>query len=277
MYEKHFELNENVVMERQIPYWLQEKWQEFANAIAELFSIPAALIMKLDEKEIEVYLSSENAENPIEPGVHIELSGSYCEAVIKNQQELEIPDATQDPIWKNTPSLEMGLLNYLGYPLNYPDGVPFGSLCVLDKKKREHTETEKTILRIFREMIEQDIALVFYYNDKQAELVNTIRRQQNLLYQQEKLKPEDLETPVLSQEQKAQVSACYFKELSSEVNTSLEAILSLSRVIQKQHVSPEDILTYARGIERKSSRLLERLSSIEKAVCKELSTGDNED
>lgn len=257
-------------MERQIPYWLQEKWQEFANAIAELFSIPAAVIMKVDEKQLEVYLANESEENPFKPGAHTDLSGTYCEAVIKSQQELEVQDATEDPIWKNSSAVDLGLLNYLGYPLNYPDGVPFGSLCMFNKEKREYTDTEKTILRIFREMVEEDIALVYYYNDKQAELVNTIRRQHNLLHQRDEL--EDLENVSIekSQEVKLKVSACYFKELSSEVNTSLQAILSLSRVIQKNHVSSEDIITYARGIERKSSRLLERLRSIEEAVCEEL-------
>ncbi len=260
-------------MERQIPYWLQEKWQEFANAIAELFSIPAAVIMKLDEKQLEVYLGNESAENPFKPGAHTDLSGTYCEAVINSQKELEVQDATEDPIWKNSVAVDMGLLNYLGYPLNYPDGVPFGSLCVFNREKREYTDTEKTILRIFREMIEQDIALVYYYNDKQSELVNTIRRQHNLLHQRDEF--DDMGPAVDSHG--VQVSACYFKELSSEVNTSLEAILSLSRVIQKKHVDPEDILTYARGIERKSSRLLERLRSIEKAVCEELPHQENED
>lgn len=253
-------------MKRQIPYWLQEKWQNFANAIADLFNIPAAVIMKLDEKELEVYLASDTKDNPFVPGSHRDLSGSYCEAVISSQQIVEIPDASNDPLWIHNAQLNNGLLNYLGFPLNYPDGIPFGSLCVLDKKRRIYTEVEKTILRIFREMIEQDIALVYYYNDKQADLIDTIHRQHDTCRDKGKNEPVLLPLHTSSSTSESHISICYFSELIDVVTTSLEAILSLSRVIQKDHVTTEDICTYARGIERKSTRLLERISSIQKAA-----------
>lgn len=262
-------------MKRQIPYWLQEKWQSFANAIADLFNIPAAVIMKLEEKELEVYLASDTKNNPFIPGSHRDLSGSYCEAVINSQQIVEIPDATSDPRWMHNAPLNNGLLNYLGYPLNYPDGVPFGSLCVLDDKKRMYTEVEKTILRIFREMIEQDISLVYYYNDKHAELINTIHKQHDMCRDKEENESVLLPLQTESSISESYISTCYFNELNDIVTTAMEAILSLSRVIQKDHVTTEDICTYARGIERKSNRLLERIRSIQKAAFNERSRKDD--
>jgi hypothetical protein len=112
-----------------------EKWQSLLNATAKIMGVPAGLIMKLNEDSIEVLLKSSTSGNPYEVGEEAKLIyGLYCETVIGTQKKLLVPDATKDPIWKdNNPDIDINMISYLGFPLNWPDGECFGTVCILDK------------------------------------------------------------------------------------------------------------------------------------------------
>lgn len=139
---------------------LLKKWQEIADLIAKIMSVPAALIMKTENKYMEVFVSSKTDQNPYKPGDKEKWDGLYCETVIKTQKELVIPDATADPLWSNNPDIKLGMIAYLGYPINFPDRRPFGTLCVLDNKENEFSNIYRDILSKFRDAIESDISLL---------------------------------------------------------------------------------------------------------------------
>lgn len=139
-----------------------QKWQKMLNAVAQIAQIPAALIMKIVDENIEVYIASQNSDNPYLVGerARLEKSGLYCETTIKNNSRLIVPNALRDPLWKNNPDILLNMVSYLGFPIHYPDKSPFGTICVLDRKENTPSSLIEDLLNSFRDAIETDLALI---------------------------------------------------------------------------------------------------------------------
>lgn len=136
------------------------KWQGIADLLAKIISVPAALIMKTENEYMEVLVSSKTLNNPYHCGDKQKWHGLYCETVIKTQNELLVSDATADPHWNKTPDIKLGMIAYLGYPINFPDQTPFGTLCVLDNRENTFSPLHKQLLLQLRDAIEMDIAFL---------------------------------------------------------------------------------------------------------------------
>ena len=61
-----------------------KKWQEIVDTLSEILNVPAALIMKVDPPDIEVFRASESKDNPFKDGQVFKLAGVYCEKVLKS-------------------------------------------------------------------------------------------------------------------------------------------------------------------------------------------------
>ncbi len=128
---------------------LTQKWQEILNITANILNVPAGLIMRLHEKEIEVFLSSNTENNPYEPHEKAELqTGLYCETVVGNRKELLVPNAKKDPLWENNPDVALNMISYYGVPITWPDGEVFGTFCVLDDKENEYSSDYRQLIRV---------------------------------------------------------------------------------------------------------------------------------
>jgi hypothetical protein len=86
-------------------------------------------------------------------------SGLYCERVITSDDVLQVADALADPEWRENPDVALGMISYLGYPLHYPDGRTFGTICVLDRQRHDYTDTIRRLVDRFRDLIEHSLAL----------------------------------------------------------------------------------------------------------------------
>ncbi|MFW6352553.1 MAG: PAS domain S-box protein, partial [Bacteroidota bacterium] len=144
-----------------IPHGFLQKWQEIADLLASILEVPAALIMKNENEFMEVFTTSNTANNPYKPGDKEHWHGLYCETVIKEQKKLRIPNALKDKDWDKNPDIKLGMIAYLGYPLNFPDQSPFGTLCVLDNKERHFSSDNEKLLLQFKKVLEIDLALIF--------------------------------------------------------------------------------------------------------------------
>jgi len=159
------------------PDRLITKWQEIADLLAGLLHIPAALIMKAENEHMEVFLSSKSENNPYHVGDKEKWYGLYCETVIKSQNKLSIPNAHKDADWDKNPDIKLGMIAYLGFPINFPDKQPFGTLCVLDNKERIFSAQEEKLLVQFKNVIELDLALIRSFEEKTDELSDAIKEQ----------------------------------------------------------------------------------------------------
>ena len=148
------------------PYWVLGKWQDITDVLAETIGISAALIMKAENEIMEVLMSSNSENNPYATGDKEKWHGRYCETVIKTQNKLLVPNASNDKAWDKNPDLKRGMIAYLGFPLNFPDNQPFGTLCVLDNKERHFTAQNEKLIRQFKNVIELDLALLQSFDVK---------------------------------------------------------------------------------------------------------------
>lgn len=145
---------------KNIPENFLKKWQDIADLIASILKIPAALIMKTDNEYMEVFIASKTENNPYHVGDKEHWQGLYCETVIKTQKTLRLPNALNDKDWDKNPDIKLGMIAYLGVPLNFPDKQPFGTLCVLNNKEHNFTPENEKLLYQFKNVIELDLTLI---------------------------------------------------------------------------------------------------------------------
>ncbi len=145
--------------------------------MAELIDIPAGLIMRIAGSDIVVFLTSRTEENPYKSGEKEHFLGSrlYCETVINSNNKLLIPNALQDNKWKNNTDVKLNMISYLGYPILYPDGTTFGTICVPDNKENSFSYSFEKLITKFRDIDQNNLELVYmsnYLGDKNEKLTD---------------------------------------------------------------------------------------------------------
>ena len=144
-----------------IPKKIKKNWQEIVDTITELTDITISLIMKVDPPYMEVFCSSKSENNPYNVGDKKEISGLYCEEVIKNDEKLLVPNALKVNNWKNNPDLELGMISYLGFPIKWSDGDFFGTICVLDTEENKFDKKTENLLKQFQKLIEAELRNIY--------------------------------------------------------------------------------------------------------------------
>jgi signal transduction histidine kinase len=145
-----------------LPDEVTGKWQRIVDTIAALLGVPAGLIMRVRDEKIEVAMASSGGGHPYHVGdaEHMAGSGLYCETVVCTADRLLVADALADEHWKDNPDVKFGMIAYLGFPIHWPDGSPFGTLCALDSKPNHFGQIYERLLVQFRDLIEQDLAIL---------------------------------------------------------------------------------------------------------------------
>jgi GAF domain-containing protein len=153
----------------QVPCEILQKWQEIVNVVAEIVHVPSALVMKVEPPNIKVLVSSESNGNPYERDEVAALNtGLYCETVMKTRQSLLVPDALRDDEWKSNPDIKLGMISYLGFPVAWPDGRIFGTICVLDKKENAYSGLYRKFLLQCRDVLQADLSSLAKLSGKLA-------------------------------------------------------------------------------------------------------------
>ena len=137
------------------------KWQQTTNVMAGIFDVPAGLIMRVWPEQIEVLVSSHTPGNPYEAHEKANLNtGLYCETVMATRDVLQVPHALEDEHWQDNPDVALNMISYLGVPLLWPDQEVFGTICVLDSKKRLYQERYVALLWEIKRAIEADFKVM---------------------------------------------------------------------------------------------------------------------
>ena len=145
----------------EVPEYLLAQWQELMSLVSVDCGVPAALIMRVHPSQIEV-LVSDGSDSPYHPGERENLcTGLYCEHVIATRDRLHVANALIDPNWDHNPDLRLGMISYLGYPLLWPDGAPFGTVCLLDRHENHYSEDIDKRLGLTRRIIESNLSLIY--------------------------------------------------------------------------------------------------------------------
>ncbi len=145
-----------------VPQITFEGWQKTADLMAELVNVPAALIMRVHRREIDVFVSSKSEGNVYEAGERAPLdSGLYCETVMDTRRELFVPGALKDPSWDHNPDIALGMVSYYGLPLTWPSGEIFNTFCILDTKENPYSNKYLELMRYLRDSIQLSIASIY--------------------------------------------------------------------------------------------------------------------
>src|SRR5260370_35016441 len=62
------------------------------------------------------------------------------------------------------------MISYLGYPIRWPDGKPFGTICVLDCKTNSYSEKYKRLVTQFRDIVEIHLEIIYTEAKRREEL-----------------------------------------------------------------------------------------------------------
>jgi transcriptional regulator with GAF, ATPase, and Fis domain len=184
----------------EVPEETLSSWQHLVDLMARSSDVPAALIMRYDPPQIEVLLSSATEGNPYYKGERADIDmGFYCETVMNKRAPLLVPDALKDPEWAHNPDIKLGMTFYLGYPLMWPNGEIFGTICVLDRKYNNRAIQFLELICALKQMIERDLHLLI----ERKEILAELHHQRDYHY-----KILDQKTALREKEKKLQKSRC---------------------------------------------------------------------
>ncbi|MGK0269961.1 MAG: DNA-binding CsgD family transcriptional regulator [Cocleimonas sp.] len=144
-----------------IPKEIMTRWRRLVNIMGQVTDISAALITQIHPETIEMLISSDSKNNPYTAGEATpRRCGLYCDWVVDKNLPLLVNDASQDKAWCNNPDMEHNLTFYLGYPLCWPDGEAFGTICVLDVKNNLSAKKYRNLIEEFQTIVNQDLAFI---------------------------------------------------------------------------------------------------------------------
>ncbi len=173
-----------ILDELEVPEDILESWQITADLLAEIADIPAALIMRTHDREIEVFVTSRSPCNVYHTGERAYLdTGLYCETVMSTQRKLLVANALTDPAWDQNPDIKLGMISYCGLPLNWPNGETFGTICILDSKQNHFNQKTYELMERFRDSIQLSLQIIYESNLAYSERDSA----QNALYESEAL------------------------------------------------------------------------------------------
>ena len=147
-------------------------FDEIAQLAAEICGTPIAVVNLIDEGrqffKAEVGLGVR--ETPLET--------SFCAKAILEDDFLLVPDATVDPRFDCNPLVtgDPGLRFYAGALLKTQEGLPIGTLCVLDMQPKALTPLQQRTLQVLaRQVMSQlDLRLALQQRDEEARKYRTL-------------------------------------------------------------------------------------------------------
>jgi PAS domain S-box-containing protein len=144
-----------------IPADVLRNWQRIVDLLANIMRVPSAVVTRMEPPHFTEYrtvVSSNSKGNPFPVDETFSMSiGTFCETVIKNREPLLVANAAEDDHWKSAPELQVGMVSYLGFPVVWPDGRMFGTICVLDDKANRYSDTYQELLLHCRDVLEGDL------------------------------------------------------------------------------------------------------------------------
>jgi predicted PurR-regulated permease PerM len=116
--------------------------------LTKLFNVPIALITLID-KDRQWFKSQSGLPADLAESRYTSRDVSLCGHVVAKDEVLVVRDLARDPRFANNPFVkERGLRFYAGVPLRGPNGLPIGTLCILDTKPRDMPRQEQDLFKM---------------------------------------------------------------------------------------------------------------------------------
>lgn len=143
----------------------ESTFDDIAQLAADICGVPIAVVNFIadDRQFFKAEVGLGVRESPLET--------SFCAKAILEESFLLVPDATEDPRFAGNPlvTAENGLRFYAGALLKTPQGLPIGTLCVLDTQTRDLSELQQRALKVIARQIMDQLNLRVALADKAAQ------------------------------------------------------------------------------------------------------------
>ena len=157
----------------------EESFDRITRIAASALGVPVALVSLVDGDR-QFFKSCIGLPRPWSDDRQTPLSHSFCQHVVAGSEPLVIPDAREHPLVRDNPAIDdLGVIAYAGFPLRMPDGEVLGSLCAIDAKPRDWTQSELETLRDLAESVMTEIRLRLVA-DEAADALARLRRLEDI-------------------------------------------------------------------------------------------------
>ncbi|MBF9237350.1 GAF domain-containing protein [Hymenobacter sp. BT683] len=122
----------------------QELFNDFVSIVAKLFDMPIALVSLVRAEDV-VFIGNKG----LPEALVVDREDSMCSVAILNDGLTEFKDVAAEPCALVNPRVaqQMHLGFYAGQALRTPNGQAVGSLCIIDRRPRELTSLEGSLLK----------------------------------------------------------------------------------------------------------------------------------
>ena len=130
-------------------------YDDLTQLAAEICETPVALVTLVDAHRqwFKSKVGVDVSETPRE--------FAFCAHTILESKVLQVPDATQDPRFKDNPMVigAPGIRFYAGAPVYTPDGHALGTLCVVDRRARTLAPHQLRSLRVLAQSVSAQLEI----------------------------------------------------------------------------------------------------------------------
>ncbi len=149
------------ILEQQNPMISLKKWQTTVDLMARLYEAPAAYVSQYTSRGFQIVITNGSPANPFHAGAAFDKNTNlFCRKVVQDCAQVYENHATSNAVWAGNPMMEKERFNsYLGVPIYWPDGSPFGTICVLDYAVTHYNKNFLELIWQFRDLVEADLML----------------------------------------------------------------------------------------------------------------------
>lgn len=120
----------------------EEAYDRLTRLASRMLRVPVALITILDHDR-QFFKSSFGLSEPWKTRAQTPLSHSFCQYVAIRNEPLVVEDAREHPLVKDNLAIgDLGVIAYLGVPLQLSGEDPFGVLCIIDQNPHHWSEDD---------------------------------------------------------------------------------------------------------------------------------------
>ena len=152
----------------------EERFDRITRTASRLFRVPIAVVSLVD-KDRQWFKSVVGL-----PVRQTPREISFCGHAILEREIFVVEDASKDSRFEDNPLVVDAphIRFYAGCPIHDVDGLPFGTLCIIDSKPRKFSREDRSALSDLGAMVESEIAISILASEN--ELLNATADQLRL-------------------------------------------------------------------------------------------------
>jgi len=134
----------------------EERFDRITRLARRLFGVPIALISLVDA-ERQWFKSNQGL-----PATETGRDVSFCGHAVADDELLVVPDALADERFMDNPLVvgDPGIRFYAGCPVHAGEGFPIGTVCLIDRERRELSAEDILLLRDLAAMVEDELHML---------------------------------------------------------------------------------------------------------------------